>query len=70
VNYIKDDLNGVKPEDYESALTHFRVIHHRARLCVSIIENVYDDLKRRRITPKQAQDRLRAEGIDLTGGAS
>ena len=69
VNYIDGDRSTVN-SDFEDTIHWLRKVHSRSKFIVVAIEEIYNALKRGRITPVQARERIKAEGLDQTGGAS
>jgi hypothetical protein len=69
MNHISEDPNRVK-EDFEETILWLRTVHTKAKWTVARLEETYSDLKRRKLSPSQARERVKVEGLDQTGGAS
>jgi hypothetical protein len=54
---------------YEDCIHWLRTVHSKSKWTVVAIEKIYSELKRRKITPAQARERIKSENLDLTGGA-
>jgi hypothetical protein len=68
---IGDDLNEVK-NDFEACIHWLRRIHIQARLVATRLEEIYHGVKRHKISPAEAVEIIRREGLDVTptnGGA-
>jgi hypothetical protein len=70
VSFIHNDPSRVNDDDdYEDCIHWLRTVHSRSKWAVVTVEKIYSELKRRKITPAEARQRIQSEGLDQ-GGAS
>ena len=69
VSFIHNDPSRVNDDDFEDCIHWLRTVHSRCKWAVVTVEKIYSELKRRKITPAEARQRIKAENLDQTGGA-